>query len=361
MSIQSEITRISGNISDSLDAVAAKGVTIPSGANSDDLPGLIASIRQNGSAIVVTDVEDAIGGVHRTITGVTLGDDTVTPSKLATGITAHNALGEAITGTASLHDLSSDTVTPSKLAIGITAHNALGEAITGTASLHDLSSNIDWMGADPEHVGQVYRDKVFLKDTGFSTWTPSTTAKTIYASKNGNLIALDLENYEYWLVWSWQVDIVLNTEATKKAQIETQRGKLFTNVYRRPHGLSNIENLIDSYNYVTSIFTSSSLMVYWDTRGSQTWTTGLSYGFYPSNATSTVSSTSSLTPNLTPKAPSFSARCNSNYMAVARAPEINQEESSIIIVGDLYRVKKGSSPGGMFFRNAFELYANPLQ
>lgn len=328
MSIQSEITRISGNISDSLDAVAAKGVTIPSGANSDDLPGLIASIRQNGSAIVVTDVEDAIGGVHRTITGVTLGDDTVTPSKLATGITAHNALGEAI---------------------------------TGTASLHDLSSNIDWMGADPEHVGQVYRDKVFLKDTDFSTWTPSTTAKTIYASKNGNLIALDLENYEYWLVWSWQADIVLNSGATKKAQITTQRGKLFNNIYRRPYGLSNIENLVDSYNYVTAVFTSSSLTVYWNTSGSQTWTTGLPYGFYPSNVASTVSSTSSLTPNLTPKAPSFSARCNSNYMAVARAPEINQEESSIIIIGDLYRVKKGSSPGGMFYRNAFALYSNPLQ
>lgn len=44
MSIQSEINRISGNVSDSLDAVAAKGVTVPQGANSDDLPTLIASI-----------------------------------------------------------------------------------------------------------------------------------------------------------------------------------------------------------------------------------------------------------------------------------------------------------------------------
>lgn len=46
MSIQSEITRISGNVSDSLDAVAAKGVTVPAGSNSDDLPSLIASIPQ---------------------------------------------------------------------------------------------------------------------------------------------------------------------------------------------------------------------------------------------------------------------------------------------------------------------------
>lgn len=44
MSIQSEINRISGNVSDSLDAVAAKGVTVPQGANSDNLAGLIASI-----------------------------------------------------------------------------------------------------------------------------------------------------------------------------------------------------------------------------------------------------------------------------------------------------------------------------
>lgn len=48
MSIQSEITRISGNISDSLDAVAAKGVTVPANATSDDLPGLIRSISGGG-------------------------------------------------------------------------------------------------------------------------------------------------------------------------------------------------------------------------------------------------------------------------------------------------------------------------
>ena len=44
MSIQSEINRISGNISDSLDAVAAKGVTVPVGSTSDDLAGLIELI-----------------------------------------------------------------------------------------------------------------------------------------------------------------------------------------------------------------------------------------------------------------------------------------------------------------------------
>ena len=49
MSISSEIARISGNITDSLTAVASKGITVPSGSNSDDLPDLIAQIPNNYS------------------------------------------------------------------------------------------------------------------------------------------------------------------------------------------------------------------------------------------------------------------------------------------------------------------------
>lgn len=48
MSISSEISRISQNVSDSLNAVAAKGVTVPSGSNSDDLAALIAQISGGG-------------------------------------------------------------------------------------------------------------------------------------------------------------------------------------------------------------------------------------------------------------------------------------------------------------------------
>ena len=44
MSISSEISRISQNVSDSLSAVAAKGVSVPSGSTSDNLPTLISSI-----------------------------------------------------------------------------------------------------------------------------------------------------------------------------------------------------------------------------------------------------------------------------------------------------------------------------
>lgn len=70
MSIQSEITRISGNVSDALDAIANKGVTVPSGSNSDDLATLIGQIQQGGGqGMVVVETQDSHGGTIVTITG----------------------------------------------------------------------------------------------------------------------------------------------------------------------------------------------------------------------------------------------------------------------------------------------------
>lgn len=54
MSIQSEITRISGNVADALTAIVAKGVTVPQGANSDDLADLIGSIASDLTTKTIT-------------------------------------------------------------------------------------------------------------------------------------------------------------------------------------------------------------------------------------------------------------------------------------------------------------------
>ena len=99
MSIASEITRLSKNIADSLDAVADKGVTVPSGSTSDDLPDLIAAIQQGGgSAVVVTEEPDSAGGVIKNITAVDISSDTVDAAHLLSGYTAHDRLGQAVSG-----------------------------------------------------------------------------------------------------------------------------------------------------------------------------------------------------------------------------------------------------------------------
>ena len=56
MSISSEITRLSGNVADALTAIEAKGVTVPSGAKSDDLATLIAAIETGGGGLTRTNI-----------------------------------------------------------------------------------------------------------------------------------------------------------------------------------------------------------------------------------------------------------------------------------------------------------------
>jgi hypothetical protein len=65
MSILAEINRIDGNISASLEAVAAKGVTVPDGANSNDLPSLIAAIPEGAELPELTtpgSADDLVAG-----------------------------------------------------------------------------------------------------------------------------------------------------------------------------------------------------------------------------------------------------------------------------------------------------------
>lgn len=67
MSIQSEITRLSGNVAAALSAIGAKGVTVPSGANSDDLATLIAQIEGGGDE-PVGPTETLLGQTPYTLT-----------------------------------------------------------------------------------------------------------------------------------------------------------------------------------------------------------------------------------------------------------------------------------------------------
>lgn len=53
MSIQNEINRINGNISDALDALSDKGVEVPSGSNSNNLTSLIRAIPSGCDVMIV--------------------------------------------------------------------------------------------------------------------------------------------------------------------------------------------------------------------------------------------------------------------------------------------------------------------
>lgn len=231
----------------------------------------------------------------------------------------------------------------------------------GSAQFYDLDFALGWMGANAEHVTTFYSKDYTLANTEFNTWTPSTTAKVIVSTATvSQTVSVDLEHYEYLVRWRCDFHNALNSGATKKAQIDMQVASHWQSIHRRPYGLTNIGTLTDTRSYAANLYAGATLLIYWNTSGTRTWTTTNSYGIYQTYQAPTLSNSESLTPTVTFTAPSISARCYSSYFATARAAEVDKANATVKIRGDLYRFKPESGWMRGFFRDAYDMYSNPL-
>lgn len=104
-----------------------------------------------GGAITITDTPNAEGGVTREITAVDISNDTVTAATLASGVTAHDKDGNALTGTAQLaKPEQSKSATPSETAQTITpdAGYVLDEVTVGAIPANYVGSGVTRRDSD---------------------------------------------------------------------------------------------------------------------------------------------------------------------------------------------------------------------
>lgn len=173
MSISSEITRISGNVSDALTAIANKGVTVPSGSNSDDLATLIAQISSGGTgAITITDTTDSHGGTIREITGIDISDTTATASDVASGKYFYTAAGTKTQGT-----YSGPSGTKN---ISITSNGTTTENVTSYASA-SISVNVPNSYSSSDE-GKVVSNGALVSQTSDTVTTNGTVDTTLINS-----------------------------------------------------------------------------------------------------------------------------------------------------------------------------------
>ena len=196
----------------------------------------------------------------------------------------------------------------------------------------------DFMGKMPEFVNTIYTNEVALEDTDFATWTPSTSASTIVASVTAGTFSANFANYEYILKWETSVDVALQAGATTKAQLIWEGADQYQILCKRPNSLVNIGAMNFNGNTCFTYYTVP-FMRYYKTDGTSTYTHSISYGIYPVVTAATFSNATSNTPTVTVKTPSVSARCYKSYFTEARAAEVDQENTSIKIVGKLYRIE----------------------
>lgn len=148
--------------------------------------------------ISIIDTQDAAGGTIRTINAVSLAEDTVSPSTLLSGYTAHNSLGQPIVGTAigGQPNLQARTgVNPTTSSQTITADSGYD----GLSSVQINAMPAGTAGTPTAAKGSVSNHSISVtpsvtNQTGYITGgTKTGTAATVSASElvSGNLSIVD--------------------------------------------------------------------------------------------------------------------------------------------------------------------------
>ena len=186
MSIATEIAALTTDRDNIRAALVDHGVDIASEHGFDDFADDIASIvGGSGSAIAVTETADPHGGTVLEITAVDLSGDTVTPARLLSGYTAHNAAGDRIVGTATGGIDTSDATLNSgaQMLSGVTAY-ANDTKYTGTIETK-TSSDLSVSGATVTVPSGYYATQATKSVTSGTATSPTSISGTSASLSTG--------------------------------------------------------------------------------------------------------------------------------------------------------------------------------
>ena len=134
MSIQSEITRISNNVQNTIDVIEQTGVSVPAGANSDALPSLAQSL--------ANEKQDKLTGTQGQIVGFDA-DGNAVAQEAPSGLPEGGTTGQVLTKTENGAEWA-DAPLPKSIQITLSASGWSNNAqtVTATGVLTDESAQL---------------------------------------------------------------------------------------------------------------------------------------------------------------------------------------------------------------------------
>lgn len=283
----------------------------------DEMVEAVDSISTGGGAISVVDTTDTAGGTIRTITAVDISDTTAVASDVATGKYFYTADGTKTAGTAS---------------------GGGGDSWSA-------------YGKNPTLVQTALNEKVYLKDTPFASWTPTTTStKMSDVSDLTSYTTPSFNNYDYVGVYKVHTHFEYGVGATNTAKLEDS---YYTAICFVVGDYTSYE-AVESYTANTTAVSSTNAkigLLYYGSTGVLSWGTSF-YGYYVYSFTNPTAALSSITL----KKPQMNARCSSSTFSTANASAVDMDNSYCEMKIELWQVDRGTSAYGKEIAMIHDMY-----
>lgn len=218
-------------------------------------------------------------------------------------------------------------------------------------------STWSWMGENPTLVKDYGTTKVWLKDTGYATWTPTTTSTKIedYAYLE-TYTGADFANYDYIVWFKFHSHFEYGSGATGTAQAEDC---YYTVIYHTSGYWSNYSKMVsgDINDAATNALGSSLGLFYLNASGNSAFVAGSSGVFPYTTYMPTVNSTQG---TIAPRVPQINAQCSTAYFSTANASVVDQDTSYYEHHTTLYRVDRLTSDGGQSRLSIRDMWLNGI-